>query len=203
MLIDPEQASIRDVHSYMVSLITPRPIAWVATVSAAGEMNLAPFSYFNGVGANPPTLMFCPANRRDGSPKDTLANVEQTRQFTVNLVSFAQAEAMNQTSADYDSRVSEFATCGVVGTPSVKVGPPRVKDSLASFECELLQVLKLGSGPAGANVVIGQIVLLHVADEVLDANGRVNAAKLDTIGRLGGQAYLRTTDRFELERPSI
>lgn len=203
MLIDPAQSSIRDVYSYMVGLITPRPIAWVATLSAMGELNLAPFSFFNGVGANPPTLMFCPANRRDGSPKDTLVNVEQTKQFTVNLVSFAQAEVMNQTSADHDRRVSEFATCGVVGTPSNKVGPPRVKDSLASFECELLQLLKLGSGPAGANVVIGQIVLMHIADEVLDANGRVNAAKLDTIGRLGGQSYARTTDRFELERPRI
>lgn len=203
MLIDPEQSSVRDVYSYLVGLITPRPIAWVATLSAREELNLAPFSFFNGVGANPPTLMFCPANRRDGSPKDTLVNVEQTKQFTVNLVSFAQAEVMNQTSAEHDSRVSEFAACGVAGTPSDKVQPPRVKDSLASFECELLQILKLGSGPAGANVVIGKIVLMHISDEVLDADGRVNAAKLDTIGRLGGQAYVRTTDRFELERPQI
>ncbi len=203
MVIDPDQASIREVYSYMVGLITPRPIAWVSSMSGQGELNLAPFSFFNGVGASPPTLMFCPANRRDGSPKDTLVNVEQTKEFTISIVSFDQAELMNQTSADHDSRVSEFATCGVVGAPSTKVRPPRVRDALASFECELLQLLKLGDGPSGANVVIGRIVLVHVADEIITREGRVDAAKLDAIGRLGGRAYTRTTDRFELERPEI
>ena len=99
-------------------------------------------------------------------------------------------------------QISEFAVCGVVGVPADRVAPPRVKESLASFECEVLQLLKLGEGPGGANVVIGKILLLHIADELLDANGRVDPAQLDTIGRLGGKSYVRTTDRFELNRPS-
>lgn len=201
MIIDPEQATLRDVYFAMVGLITPRPIAWVSTVSSTGQLNLAPFSFFNGVGASPPTLMFCPANRRDGSPKDTLVNIEQTGQFCVSVVSFAQAELMNQTSAELESGLSEFAAVGVAGQPSQRVQPPHVADSLASFECQLLQTIHLGTGPAGANMVIGRILLMHVDDSLLDQRGRIDPAKLDTVGRLGGKAYSRTTDRFELERP--
>ena len=112
MLFDPEQMSVRDIYLHMVRLITPRPIAWVSTCSQAGKHNLAPFSFFNGVGANPPTVVFSPVNRRDGSKKDTLLNVEETGEFVVNIVSYSQAEQMNQTSADYDSEINEFEAVG-------------------------------------------------------------------------------------------
>lgn len=201
MEFDPDSMSTRDVYLKMVSLITPRPIAWVSTLSQTGVANLAPYSFFNGIGANPPSLMFAPVNRRDGSRKDSLLNVENNGQFVVNVVSFEQAESMNQTSADFDSETSEFSACGLTPLESMKVSPPRVAEAKASFECELLQTLHLGTGPAGANLVIGRIVMIHVADEVVTESGEVLPESLDTIGRLGGAGYSRTTDRFDLQRP--
>ncbi len=201
MQIDPTESSVREIYTLMVQLITPRPIAWVSSVSEAGVTNLAPYSFFNGVGANPPTVVFCPANQRDGSPKDSLRNVLETNEFVVNVVSSDDAALMNQSSANYDSEVSEFEAIGIETLESEKVTPPRIASSRAQFECRLLQHIELGTGPSGANVVIGEIVLLHVADSII-SDGIVDPAKLDNIGRLGGKAYSKTTDRFELDRPT-
>lgn len=201
MQIDPTESSVREIYTLMVQLITPRPIAWVSSVSEAGVTNLAPYSFFNGVGANPPTVVFCPANQRDGSPKDSLRNVLETNEFVVNVVSSDDAAVMNQSSANYDSEVSEFEAIGIETLESEKVTPPRIASSRAQFECRLLQHIELGTGPSGANVVIGEIVLLHVADSII-SDGIVDPAKLDNIGRLGGKAYSKTTDRFELDRPT-
>ena len=201
MQIDPTESSVREIYTLMVQLITPRPIAWVSSVSEAGVTNLAPYSFFNGVGANPPTVVFCPANQRDGSPKDSLRNVLETNEFVVNVVSSDDAALMNQSSANYDSEVSEFEAIGIETLESEKVTPPRIASSRAQFECRLLQHIELGTGPSGANVVIGEIVMLHVADSII-SDGIVDPAKLDNIGRLGGKAYSKTTDRFELDRPT-
>lgn len=202
MQIDPTESSVREIYSLMVQLITPRPIAWVSTVSIAGVTNLAPYSFFNGVGANPPSVMFCPANQRDGSQKDSLRNVLDTKEFVVNVVSSADADTMNQSSANYDSEISEFEAIGIETLASEKVSPLRIASSRSQFECRLLQHIELGSGPSGANVIIGEIVMLHVDDSIIH-DGIVDPAKLDNIGRLGGKAYSKTTDRFELERPSV
>ncbi|QEG23197.1 flavin reductase family protein [Mariniblastus fucicola] len=202
MQFDPTDMGIRDIYTLMVQLITPRPIAWVSSVSKDGVTNLAPYSFFNGIGANPPSVLFCPVNRRDGSQKDSLLNVLDTKEFVVNVVSFSDAELMNKTSADYGSEVSEFEALDIETLSSEKVAPLRVASSLAQFECRLLKHLELASGPAGANVVIGEIVMLHVDDSIIE-DGVVDPAKLDTVGRLGGKAYSRTTDRFELERPPV
>ena len=201
MQFDPTELSVRDVYTLMVQLITPRPIAWVSTVSKSGVANLAPYSFFNGVGANPPTVMFCPANQRDGSQKDSLRNVLETNEFVVNMVSAADAESMNQSSANYGSEISEFEAIGIKTLPSKKVSPVRVASSLAQFECHLLKHIELGSGPAGANVVIGEIVMLHIDDTIIQ-DGTIDPGKLDNVGRLGGKSYSKTTDRFELDRPS-
>lgn len=203
MQLDPSQMSIRETYYLMVQLITPRPIAWVSTMSSTGVTNLAPFSFFNGVGANPPSVLFCPVNRRDGSRKDSLINVLETKQFVVNVVSHHSAEVMNATSADYDSSTSEIDALKIETLPSTKVKPPRVAGALAQFECELLQHVELAEGPAGANVVIGRVVMLHVDDSVIDDKHFIDPAKLDTIGRMGGAAYTRTTERFEMDRPPI
>jgi len=202
MQLNPTELSVREIYTLMVQLITPRPIAWVSSISKSGITNLAPYSFFNGVGANPPTVVFCPANQRDGSQKDSLRNVLDTKEFVVNIVSAADAESMNQSSANYDSEVSEFEAIGIGTIASQKVSPPRVASSLAQFECRLLQHIEVGTGSAGANVVIGEIVMLHVDDSIID-NGIVDPAKLDNIGRLGGKAYTKTTDRFELDRPAV
>lgn len=200
MKFDPTEMGIRDVYTLMVQLITPRPIAWVSSISEAGVTNLAPYSFFNGVGANPPSVLFCPVNRRDGSQKDSLINVLETSEFVVNVVSSNHAELMNQTSADFDSEISEFDHLDIATNDSIKVKPPRVAASLAQFECKLLQHIELAKGPGGANVVIGEIVMLHVDDSIIN-DGTVLPADIDTVGRLGGKSYAKTTDRFELDRP--
>ncbi len=201
MQIDPASTSPRDVYRAMVSLITPRPIAWVSTLSPHGISNLAPFSFFNGIGANPPSLLFCPANNRHGKKKDTLLNVEATPEFVVNIVPFALARPMNDTSEELPYEVSEFKKVGLATEPSARVKPPRVKDSPIHLECVVHQILNLGAGPLGANVVIGRILLIDVADSVLGSDGQIDPQKLDTIGRMGGSAYTRTTTLFDLPRP--
>ncbi len=203
MEINPEELSHKDLYAHMIRLITPRPIAWVSTVSNDGVLNLAPFSYFNAVGSNPPTLMFCPANRPDGTPKDTLANIQANGEFVVNVVSYELAEQMNQSAAGYDTEVSEFEACGLTSAESTLVRPPRVAEARAHFECKLHSVINLGTGPAGANLVLGRILAIQVADDVLDDRGRADPEKLDTVGRLGGISYTRTTDRFDIDRPTV
>ncbi len=202
MEIEPSALSALELYQHMTRLIAPRPIAWVSTQSPEGRTNLAPYSYFTAVGSNPPTLAFCPANRVDGSPKDTLANIEQTGEFVVNIVSFGLADVMNQSSADYDARESEFDACGLEATPSLRVSPPRVAAALAHLECRLHSVVKLGTGPGGANLVIGNIVAIHIQDQVLDNAGLADPARLDVVARMGGSTYARASDRFDLQRPT-
>lgn len=202
MRFDPDTMSGAEVYRLMVQLITPRPIAWISTVSSTGITNLAPYSFYNGVGANPPSLLFCPANQRDGSRKDSLVNVLQTKEFVVNVVSESDAELMNQSSAQYESDVSELELLGIETLSSGIVNAPRVASSLAQFECRLLQHIELASGPGGANVVIGEIVMMHVSDSILQ-DRKVDAQKLHTLGRLGGKSYAKTSDRFELDRPTL
>lgn len=199
MQFDPTDMSIRDIYQLLVQLVVPRPIAWVSTVSNAGVTNLAPFSFFNAVGANPPTLMFCPVNKRDGSLKDSLANVIDNGEFVVNVVSYDQGAAMVQTAAEFEKEISEFEAVGIKTIASTSVKPPRVADSLAQFECRRNRVIHLAEGPAGANLVIGDIVQIHVSDAVIKEPGKIDADRLDALGRLGGANYCRTTDRFELK----
>lgn len=203
MQIDPATLASGELYQHMIRLITPRPIAWVSTVSNDGVPNLAPFSYFSAVGSNPPTLMFCPANRPDGTRKDTLANIEQNGEFVVNIVPFELAEVMNQCGAPYEAGVNEFEAAGVTAAESTQIRPARVSEAPASFECVLHTALSLGTGPGGANLVVGRIVAIHIDDDVLDDKGRADPARLDTIGRMGGISYTRTTDRFDLERARV
>ncbi len=203
MLIDPDHMPVPEIYRHLTAAITPRPIAWVSTLSASGVANLAPFSFFNGVGANPPAVMFSPVNRRDGSRKDTILNIEATKQFVINIVPEALARVMNDTSADFPPEESEFAACGLTAVPSHKVRPPRVKESPVQMECVLHEIVKVGDGPLSANVVIGRVVLIHANDAVLDATGQIDPEKVDTVGRLGASAYTRTRDRFDLARPTV
>ena len=191
----------RDAYSWMITTILPRPIAWVSTISADGKTNLAPFSFFQGVCANPPTLMFVPVNTRDGAKKDTVRNIEAVPEFVVNLVPFALAEKMNATSAMLPHGESEFDKFGIPSAPSERVRPPRVAAAPVAFECALDRIVHIGEGPLAANVIFGRILLAHVTDAVMAADGRPDPAKLDLIARLGGDAYARTRDTFEMDRP--
>jgi flavin reductase (DIM6/NTAB) family NADH-FMN oxidoreductase RutF len=201
MLLDFSALRARDAYAWMISTILPRPIAWVSTISAAGKTNLAPFSFFQGVTSNPPTLMFVPVNTRDGTRKDTVRNIEEVPEFVVNLVSFALAEKMNATSAMLPYGESEFETCGVAAAPSERVRPPRVAAAPVAFECTLDRFVHIGEGPLAANVVFGRIQLAHVADTILGENGKPDPDKLDLIGRMGGDTFTRTRERFDLIRP--
>lgn len=201
MLLDFTALAPRDAYQWMTAAITPRPIAWVSTLSADGRTNLAPFSFFNGVTANPPTLLFVPVNHADGSPKDTVRNLDAVPEFVVNLVPFALAASMNACAAPLPHGESEFERFGIASAASVAVRPPRVAAAPVAFECALHSIVRLGEGPLAANVVFGRILRVHVADAVLGADGRIDSAKLDLIGRLGGEDYCRTTETFSLKRP--
>ena len=198
MKIDPSTEPTSAIYSLMVSAINPRPIAWVSTISPGGKTNLAPFSYFNGVCSRPATLMFSVVNKPDGTPKDTYRNVVANEEFVVNVVPFRLRSPMAQSAVDYDYEVSEFEELGLEQSASELVKPPGVLSSPIKFECRLSQIVPIGNGPSGVNVVFGEIVLIHVDDAILDESGTIDAELLDTIGRLGGKQYSRTTDRFEI-----
>jgi flavin reductase (DIM6/NTAB) family NADH-FMN oxidoreductase RutF len=201
MLLDFAALKPRDAYNWMISTIMPRPIAWVSTVSLEGKTNLAPFSFFQGVTSNPPTLMFVPVNTRDGTKKDTVRNIEQVGEFVVNLVSFALAEKMNATSAMLPYGESEFDAFGIESVASERIRPPRVAAAPVAFECTLDRFVHIGEGPLAANVVFGRIQVAHVADDVLATNGKPDPGRLDLIGRMGGETFARTRERFDLKRP--
>ena len=201
MRLDFTTLPMRDAYGWMISTILPRPIAWVSTISADGKTNLAPFSFFQGVCANPPTLMFVPVNSRDGVKKDTVRNIEQVPEFVVNLVPFALAEPMNATAALLPYGESEFAAFGIASAPSERVRPPRVAAAPVAFECTFDRFVDIGEGPLAAHVTFGRILVAHVDDAVLGPDGKPDPAKLDLIGRLGCELYARTTERFALKRP--
>jgi len=199
--VDPEVLSIREVYQWMIHTIQPRPIAWVSTVDGQGRTNLAPFSFVMGVCAKPPTLLFCPVNDRFGRPKDTLRNIEETGEFVVNLVSVAECERMNRTAETLPPGESEFERFGVPQAASERVRPPRVAGVPASFECTLDRVIRVSEGPAGGNIVLGRIRLLHVRDDVLGAGGLPEAALMDLVSRAGSDVYLHGGEMMRMERP--
>ena len=201
MRIDFQGMPAREAYGWISGTIYPRPIAWVSTVSAGGATNLAPFSFFQAIASNPPVLMFVPANNREGKKKDTLCNIEEVPEFVVNLVPYALGAPMNESAAPLPRGESEFAAFGIASAPSERVRPPRVAASPVAFECALHSIVPIGQGPGGTHVVFGRILVAHVADAVLGADGKPDPAKLDLIGRMGGDWYTRTTERFEIERP--
>jgi flavin reductase (DIM6/NTAB) family NADH-FMN oxidoreductase RutF len=203
MIVDPSAATHQDIEKLLVSVILPRPIAFVSTLSADGVANLAPFSYFTAVCPKPPVICFSPGNRgRDGTKKDTLRNIEATGEFVVNVVSEEFAAQMVQCSGDYPPDVSEFEVAGLTPIPSDLVKPPRVKESRIQMECRLLQVVTISTGPGGGSLVLGTILRFHV-DDAVTTHGLVDPDKLKPVGRMGGIDYTRTTDRFSMVRPKV
>lgn len=191
----------RDVYAWLISVIVPRPIAWVSTISAAGVTNLAPFSFFNGVTSNPPSVLFCPVNDRNGKKKDTLRNIEETGEFVVNICDFAHGQQMNASAALLGPEESEFEKFSIPTETSLVVKPPRVAGAPVAMECSLHSIVRVGEGPLGGNIVIGLVQRLHVDDRVLGEDGKCDASKLDAIARMGGDWYATTRDRFTLSRP--
>jgi flavin reductase (DIM6/NTAB) family NADH-FMN oxidoreductase RutF len=201
MIIDVSAADVLKVYQALVGVVAPRPIAWVTTIDGQGRANLAPFSFFNAFGANPPVVVFSPTLRRDGSKKDTLLNLEVVPEFVLNAAVEDLAEKMNATAKELPPGQSEAEYAGLTLQPSTKVRPPRVAESPVHLECRVRQLMSIGDGPIAANLVIGEVLLIHIEDSVLDPTGRVDPRKLRTIARLGGSHYCRSTDLFEMERP--
>lgn len=201
MILDFTQLPPRDAYNWMINVITPRPIAWVSTISAEGKTNLAPFSFFQGVCASPPTVIFCGAHDRTGKKKDSVINVEAMPEFVVNVVPYSLHEVMNLTAAPLPHGESEFEKFDIATAPSLMVRPPRVAAAPVAMECKLERIVELGRGPLGSSVVFGSIVSMYVSETVLDAKGAIDPVKLDTIGRMGGDWYTRTTEIFAVKRP--
>ena len=201
MLLDFASLDGRNAYQWMISTILPRPIAWVSTISADGKTNLAPFSFFQGITANPPTLMFVPVNNRQGVKKDTVRNIEAVPEFVVNLVSHDLGEKMNLTAAGLPYGESEFEKFGIEAAPSTTIRPPRVAAAPIAFECVLDRIILIGEGPLAANVVFGRIHTAHIRDDVLGADGKPDSAKLDLIARMGGDNYMTTREVFTIKRP--
>ncbi|MFN7995599.1 MAG: flavin reductase family protein [Bryobacteraceae bacterium] len=201
VIVDPGAAEARDVYRLMVAAIVPRPIAFVSTVDPNGVRNLAPFSFFTAISANPPVVCFSPMMRgRDAVRKDTLRNVEATGEFVVNVVSEEFAGQMNICAAEFPPEIDEFEQSGLTPIPSDLVRPPRVKESHVHMECRLLQIVNVSAKPLGGSLVIGEVLRFHVEDGFFQ-DYQIDPDRLRPIGRMAGSTYTRTTDRFELVRP--
>ncbi|MDH3522041.1 MAG: flavin reductase family protein [Acidobacteriota bacterium] len=206
MEILPESLAVRDRYKLLIGTIVPRPIAVVATVSPDGRPNLAPFSFFCGVGSNPMTLAFCPGNKPDGSDKDSLRNCLPpaeggTGEFVVNVATEGWRLQMAAAAESLPYGESEFDLAGLTPLPSRLVAPPRVAESPVAYECRTLQVIRTNPGaPAAGNLVLGEIVCAHVADGLVDEAWHVDQDVLQAIGRMGGPEYCRTRDRFAMPR---
>jgi flavin reductase (DIM6/NTAB) family NADH-FMN oxidoreductase RutF len=201
MIIRPEELSARELYKLMIGTVVPRPIAWVSTISRDGVRNLAPYSFFNAVSADPPVVCFAPSRKPAGDQrKDTLRNVEETGEFVVNIVSVALAEAMNRTAAEVGPEVDEFELAGVTAVAATQVSAPMVAEAPAKLECRLKQILPMGNRPTSGILVLGEVVCFHYAEGLVEEH-RVDAGKLDAVGRMGGMSYSFTRDRFDLIRP--
>lgn len=204
MELSPETLSIRDRYKLLIGAIVPRPIALVSTVSTDGRANLAPFSFFNGVGSNPMALLFCPANGAAGEEKDTLRNCKPvdeggTGEFVVNVAVEAYAREVAATAEELPFGESEFELACLTPAPSARVRPPRVLESPVCFECRTIKVVRLSEGASsGGNIVIGEVVHIFVRDDVVNAQLHIDPAALAAIARMGGAGYSRTRDRFDM-----
>lgn len=204
MEIPADSRPQQSIYKLMIGSILPRPIGWISSMNEQGQPNLAPFSFFNAVGSNPPLVLFCPSvSTARQRKKDTFYNVKTTGEFVVNIVTESLVEAMNLTSGEYPSDVDEFAVAGLTAAPSVTVKPPRVAESPIHFECRVHQIVELGEDPGAGSVVIGRVLHVHVDDAILIGEDKIDLGKLQPIGRLAGSAYCRVTDIFEMARPDV
>jgi flavin reductase (DIM6/NTAB) family NADH-FMN oxidoreductase RutF len=190
--INPKEIPFSKMHSYLLGAVTPRPIAFASTIDSRGNVNLSPFSFFNCFGANPPILIFSPARRgRDNTTKHTYENVLEVPEVVINVVNYNMVQQASLASIEYPKGVNEFIKAGFTEVPSDLVNPPRVGESPIAMECKVLQVIPTGDQGAAGNLVICEIVRMHIKEEVLDSEGRIDPFKVDSVARLGGDWYCR------------
>ncbi|MDQ3073489.1 MAG: flavin reductase family protein [Bacteroidota bacterium] len=200
---DPESIPTKDLHAILLSTVAPRPIAWASTVDEKGNPNLAPFSFFNVFSSNPPVMIFSPALRvRDNTGKHTLANVLDTGECVINICNYALRDQMAITSAEYEDGVNEFLKAGLTMAPSVKVRPPRVLEAPAQYECRVHDVIKLGDSGGAGNLIVCEVVYVHLNENVFGEDGKIDPVKVDNIARLGYNWYTRANaSLFEMDNP--
>lgn len=203
LTIDPKEISTAKLQGYLQSAIGPRPIAFASTIDKNGKPNLSPFSFFNIFSANPPILVFSPARRvRDNSIKHTLVNCEQTRQVVINVVNYDMVQQVSLSSTEYAEGVNEFEKAGFTAIPSDTIKPYRVAESPVQFECKVNEIIALGENGGAGNMIICEIVKMHISDLILDENGIISPTKIDLVSRLGGNWYSRSREGlFEVEKP--
>lgn len=202
--IDPKDLTTREIHKILLNAVTPRPIALASTIDKNGNVNLSPFSYFNVFSAAPPILVFSPANRvTDNSRKDTLENILENKEVVINLVDFSLVEPTSLSSVYYERGIDEFLKSGLTKITSEKVQPPRVSESPISFECKVNKVISLGNNGGAGNLIISEIVMIHINKQLLTLNGDIDPLKLNLVARMGGNYYLnvKSENLFEIQKP--
>jgi len=201
--IDPNDASTKKMHGMLLGAIGPRPIAFASTVDNKGKPNLSPFSFFNVFSANPPILIFSPARRvRDNTIKHTLRNVQLTKEVVINVVNFDIVQQMSLSSTEYPSGVNEFVKAGLTMQPGHRVAPYRVGESPIQLECKVNDIISLGQEGGAGNLIICQVVLLHVDKQILTSEGEIDQHKIDQVARMGGNWYTRANvGMFEVAKP--
>jgi flavin reductase (DIM6/NTAB) family NADH-FMN oxidoreductase RutF len=203
MRFDLTRLAETEAYELLTRVVSPRPIAFVSTLSTEGRPNLAPFSYFNLGGLRPPSAVFCAVNDRRGRPKDTLSNIRDTGEYVINAVTRSMAERMNLTSTRYSRDINEFERAGFTAVASETVRPSRVLESPVSMECTLFSLVSHGEGPWASQYVIGEIHLVHVHDDLLDDSGLPEPGRIRFLGQMGGDSYIETRPEvlFEMPRP--
>ena len=192
LTVNPKEIPSSQLHGYLLGSVTPRPIAFASTIDKDGNVNLSPFSFFNCFGYNPPLLIFSPARRgRDNTTKHTYENVLEVQEVVINIVSYSMVQQMSLASTEYPKGINEFEKAGFTAVPSTLIKPPRVAEAPVSMECNVLQIVPTGTEGGAGNLVICEVILMHIKEEVLDAQGKIDPFKLDAVARLGGDWYCR------------
>lgn len=202
--IVPTDLAVPEFHQLLLGAVGPRPIAFASTVSASGHVNLSPFSFFNVFSANPPILVFSPARRvRGNTTKHTLENVLEVPEVVINVVNFAMTEQMSLASTEYPKGINEFTKSGFTELASERVKPPRVKESPVQFECKVNEVISLGEDGGAGNLIICQVLMMHVHPAILNEEGKIDPFKIDLVSRMGGDWYCRAQGDalFEVAKP--
>jgi len=204
LTIDPKEIPIPQLHQYLIGSIGPRPICFASTINKVGEPNLAPFSFFNIFSANPPIVIFAPNNSgRDGTPKHTYLNVKEVPEVVINVVTLEMVEKMNVAAAPWEYGVNEFEKAGFTPLASDLIKPFRVAESPVQLECKVLEVKEMGTGGGAGNLVICQVIKVHINEDVLGEDGKISQLKMNLVGRLGGNWYCKTDENslFQLAQP--
>jgi flavin reductase (DIM6/NTAB) family NADH-FMN oxidoreductase RutF len=206
MKVVPGEISTGKLHAYMLGSIAPRPIAFASTIDKNGIANLSPFSFFNTFGSNPPILIFSPARRvRDNSIKHTLENVKEVPEVVINMVNYKMVQQMSLASCEYPKGTDEFIKAGFTPFASEKVKPFGVAESPVNIECKVKDIIETGHEGGAGNLIVSEIVMMHIKDEVLDAEGRIDPHKIDLVARMGADFYCRASGNavFEVQKPNL